>query len=144
MSFWNRFFGGESGLSYTPPTENLPPPLPVVEPRCFVKSILDDLKRLDEWSFEYKHDWLAKCKDKPYTLYVHHRYGEQPPYVSLLDASDIEFTKHERDLLEKAVKLVWENHCCTQKKIREEKNEKTLEKLFPQCYPKSGGVEMMN
>jgi hypothetical protein len=118
----------------------------VEPPRCFVLSILNDLKNPENWTFKYTGDWYATCKDRAYQLYVSHRYNDVAPYVALSDLilTDVGFTDHERKLVEEAVFIVWKDYQSKQKKIRIEDGEKKLRELFPECYPKQGGVEMMN
>ena len=116
----------------------------IVKPRCFVQCILDDLERHQDWSFKLgSFGWTATCKDKDYSLFVCFN-GSPYPYVSILELDATPLTPSERDLLKVAVNKIWKIREEEDKRKAEEKDKQTLEKLFPQCYPKTSGVEMMN
>lgn len=108
----------------------------IVKPRCFVQCILDDLERHQDWSFDLgSFGWTAKCKDRDYSLFISFSGGCS--YVAIMELDATPLTSSEKNLLKVAVDKVWKIKEEEDTRKKEEKDRQTLEKLFPQCYPKN-------
>ena len=142
MWFWKR--KNKVVSSENPPSESevARPQTPKVVIGCVAKSILDDLQNPELFSIKYgkfsggNYGYTVKRKGKKgYALVLQYGGWRCGAGLEIKGVNTFSFTSDEKDAIVTVIEKISETIKQAKADAEKEKDQKKLEKLFPDCYP---------